>query len=134
MSFLFINKTLRLYNFKTRITVNAKFSLFFICVQSIIHFYYIICMTIPLKFPELWEIHPIERLFLYALLSKKENFMIQETLMKYWQFELKMCFSLPLTKIFYYERFNSSFIHLKSKTIFQELMLKGDYIDAKWGF
>ena len=43
MSFLFINKTLRLNNLKTRIAMNAKISVFVICIG-----YYIICMTVPL--------------------------------------------------------------------------------------
>ena len=43
MSFLFINKTLRLNNLKTRIAMNAKISVFVICIG-----YYIICMTVLL--------------------------------------------------------------------------------------
>ena len=34
--FLFVNKTLRLSNFKTRTVMNAKVSLFVICVEVII--------------------------------------------------------------------------------------------------
>ena len=37
MSFLFINKTLRLNNLKTRTTVNAKISVFVICLEAIIY-------------------------------------------------------------------------------------------------
>ena len=37
MSFLFINKTLRLNNLKTRTTLNVKISVFVICVEAIIH-------------------------------------------------------------------------------------------------
>ena len=34
---------------KTRTAMNAKISVFAICVEAIIHCYYIICMTVPLK-------------------------------------------------------------------------------------
>ena len=37
LSFLFINKTLRLINLKTRAAMNAKMSLFVICVEAIIY-------------------------------------------------------------------------------------------------
>ena len=37
MSFLFINKILRVNNFKTRAAMNVKFSLFVICVEAIIY-------------------------------------------------------------------------------------------------
>ena len=37
MSFLFINKTLRLNNLKTRAAMNAKISVFVICVEVIIY-------------------------------------------------------------------------------------------------
>ena len=37
LSFLFINKTLRLNNLKTRAAMNAKVSLFVICVEAIIY-------------------------------------------------------------------------------------------------
>ena len=37
MSFLFINKTLRLNNLKTRTAMNAKISIFVICVEAIIY-------------------------------------------------------------------------------------------------
>ena len=37
MSFLFINKTLRLNNLKTRAAMNAKISVFVICVEAIIY-------------------------------------------------------------------------------------------------
>ena len=38
MFFLFINKTLRLSNLKTRTAMNAKVSVFLICVEAIIFF------------------------------------------------------------------------------------------------
>ena len=37
MSFLFVNKTLRLNNWKTRTTVSAKTSVFVICAEAIIY-------------------------------------------------------------------------------------------------
>ena len=37
VSFLFINKTLQLYNFKTRTAMNAKISVFVIGVEAIIY-------------------------------------------------------------------------------------------------
>ena len=37
MSFLFINKTLRLNNLKTRTAMNAKISVFVVCVEAIIY-------------------------------------------------------------------------------------------------
>ena len=37
VSFLFINKTLRLDNLKTGTAMNAKISVFVICVEAIIH-------------------------------------------------------------------------------------------------
>ena len=37
MSFLFINKTLRFNNLKTRTAINAKIAVFFICVKAIIY-------------------------------------------------------------------------------------------------
>ena len=36
MSFLFINKTVQLHNLKTRIVMNAKVSVFVICIEEII--------------------------------------------------------------------------------------------------
>ena len=38
MSFLFINKTLRLNNLKTKTAMNAKVSVLFLCVETIIYF------------------------------------------------------------------------------------------------
>ena len=37
MSFLYVNKTLRLNNLKTRTALNAKISVFFICAEAIIY-------------------------------------------------------------------------------------------------
>ena len=37
MSFLFINKTLQLNNLKTRTAMNTKFSVFVICIETIIY-------------------------------------------------------------------------------------------------
>ena len=39
LSFLFINKTLRLHNLKTRTVMNAKISVFLVCVEAIINFF-----------------------------------------------------------------------------------------------
>ena len=39
MSFQFINKTLRLNNLKTRTAMNAKISVFVICVEAIIYLF-----------------------------------------------------------------------------------------------
>ena len=49
MSFLFVNKPLWLNNLKTRPAINAKISLFVICVEAIYICYYLICMMVPLK-------------------------------------------------------------------------------------
>ena len=38
--------------------MNAKISLFFICVEAIIYSYYIICMTVPLS--KMWEISKLQ--------------------------------------------------------------------------
>ena len=47
MSFLFVNKTILLINLKTRTAMNAKVSVFVICVEAII--YWLIWMTVPLR-------------------------------------------------------------------------------------
>ena len=49
LSFLFINNTLRLNNLKTTTAINAKISVFVICVEEQYICYYIICMTVPLN-------------------------------------------------------------------------------------
>ena len=51
MSFQFSKKTLRLINLNTRTAINAKISLFVICVEGVIYLQlyicnYIICMTV----------------------------------------------------------------------------------------
>ena len=43
-----MRKTLRLNDLKTRTAMNVKISMFVICVEGIIYFLYIICMTAPL--------------------------------------------------------------------------------------
>ena len=51
MSFLFINKTLRLNNLKIKTAMDVKISLFLICVKAIIYLllFLIYCLTVPLK-------------------------------------------------------------------------------------
>ena len=49
LSFLFINKNLRLNNLKTRTDMNVKISVFVVCVKAMIFFFYIICMTVSLR-------------------------------------------------------------------------------------
>ena len=49
MSFLFINKTLRLNNLKTRTAMNAQISVFVISVEAIIYFLLYNCMTVTLR-------------------------------------------------------------------------------------
>ena len=49
MSLLFINKTSGLSNLKTRTAMNAKITVFVICVEAIYVYYYIICMTVTLS-------------------------------------------------------------------------------------
>ena len=49
MSLLFINKTSGLSNLKTRTAMNAKITVFVICVEAIYVCYYIICMTVTLS-------------------------------------------------------------------------------------
>ena len=49
MSFLFINKTLRFNIIKTRIAMNAKISVFAICVDVIIYLLLYNCMTVPIS-------------------------------------------------------------------------------------
>ena len=49
MSFLFINKTLRLNNLKTRTAMNAKISILFFVLKRSYICYYMVCMTVPLK-------------------------------------------------------------------------------------
>ena len=45
---LFINKTLQFSNIKTGTGMTEKISVFVICVDAIIYFFYVICMTVPL--------------------------------------------------------------------------------------
>ena len=49
MSFLFINKILRLNNLKTRRAINAKISMSVVCVETIIYLLHIICITVTLS-------------------------------------------------------------------------------------
>ena len=50
LPFLFVNKTSRLSNLKTRTAMNAKALVFVICVKAVIYnCYYIICMLVPLS-------------------------------------------------------------------------------------
>ena len=57
LSFLFINKTVRLKNLKARTAINAKISLFVICVEAIIYsLLYNLHCTVPLKLEKnLWN-------------------------------------------------------------------------------
>ena len=45
--FLFLNKTSRLNNLKTRTAMNAKISVFVNCVEAIIYLLFMICMIVP---------------------------------------------------------------------------------------
>ena len=47
LSFLFVNKTVRLNNLKTRTAVNAKILVLAFCVEGSYICYYIICMIEP---------------------------------------------------------------------------------------
>ena len=83
MSFLFINKTLQLDNLKTRTVMNAKISVFVICVESII---YLLSYNLhDCTFKRKWQKQPPEVFYKKAVLK---NFAIFTGKQLRWSFYL----------------------------------------------
>ena len=61
LALLFINKTLQINDLKTKTAMNAKISVFVICVDATI-IYYITCMTVPLTLSVHWFLYDIHLL------------------------------------------------------------------------
>ena len=50
LSFMLINKTLRLSNLKTRTAMNGNVQVLVVCVEAIIYLLYLISIAVPLRF------------------------------------------------------------------------------------
>ena len=84
MSFLFTNKTLLVFNLKTRTDMNAKISVLFVLKRSYIC-YYIIYMTAPLTRPSLYFFNPFYAagIFLYPLKTSENHQRFPDTFREY---------------------------------------------------